>query len=661
MDTPISPTASPTARQRCWAAVQALGSLKLAVPLLATLAAVIAVATVLEADHGRAYAQWYVYQSGWFVGLLALLGVNIFFAAISRWPWKRHQIGFVVTHLGLLVLLAGSIQTFFTGVEGQVTLAEGESASKMLIPQQTQITASWVGQPKELPYEFTFEAGPVSWREGKSLDLGELDGVAVRVLRYYRHARVVENWITDESATGGPVVRLRLQGPHGDSSAEHVLVDQDHGDEALVGPIHLRFQRATADVMLEDFLKPPTENMGQKGLLLAYHGNRVKPIAVDDHVGKTVALDGGAAVEIVEYLANAKPEPSYRFRSAGDEPRNPLLELRVHLPGEKEPLRQLAFAKSPLLNLDPILGRVCPIQFRYYHPAVKPPSAVEFLQTSDGRLHCRVFADNRLVPKGEVQAGSTIEMPGKFTFVLVEHLRHARQKITFESQDVDASQADKIEPAAEIEISAAGVTQTIWLQRNHPELGARSVVTPHGALRVRLGHGEAPLGFALKLVDFRREQNPGRAGNAAFSSLVRVVDQQQDVNEEREISMNQPLTRNGLTFYQSGFNEAAGHGAETSTLSVARDPGRLVKYAGSLMICFGIAIMFYMRAYFFKSVPHAASWRWNRDRSPVPEAAGELATDKSFGAGALVSTAAPEPALARAGAGDADLEDQTHS
>src|SRR6516165_10170130 len=122
------------------AVVHWLGSLKLAVLLLLTLGAVIAVATVLEAEHGRAYAQWYVYHSRWFVVLLVLLGINIFSAALSRWPWKPHHTGFVVTHAGLLVLLAGSVQSFVGGGEGQVTLAEAESTAKMIVPHQSQIT-----------------------------------------------------------------------------------------------------------------------------------------------------------------------------------------------------------------------------------------------------------------------------------------------------------------------------------------------------------------------------------------------------------------------------------------------------------------------------------------------------------------------------------------
>jgi hypothetical protein len=125
------------------------------------------------------------------------------------------------------------------------------------------------------------------------------------------------------------------------------------------------------------------------------------------------------------------------------------------------------------------------------------------------------------------------------------------------------------------------------------------------------------------LKDFRRNTNPGRAGNAAFASVVRLVDVNRGVDEERTISMNEPLTHNRLTFYQSGFHDV-GHGAEASTLSVAFDPGRPLKYGGSLLICLGIAIMFYMRAYFFKSVPRMRIERsesrgeTNADLEPTP-------------------------------------------
>jgi len=49
--------------------------------------------------------QW-IYQTKGFAILLAFLGTNILCAALIRYPWKKRQTGFVITHAGLLVLLA---------------------------------------------------------------------------------------------------------------------------------------------------------------------------------------------------------------------------------------------------------------------------------------------------------------------------------------------------------------------------------------------------------------------------------------------------------------------------------------------------------------------------------------------------------------------------
>jgi hypothetical protein len=599
---------SETLRRLLGRALRVLGSLKLAVALLIVLAATIAVATVLEAKHGRAYSQWYVYHSGWFINLLALLGVNIFSAAASRWPWKRHQTGFVITHAGLLVLLAGSLRTFHKGVEGQVTLRVGETATKMHIPNQSQITATWTGRTDEPPYEFSFEHGPVDWREGRTLSLGEIDGIGARVLRYYQHARAVEEWLPDETGQGGPAVKIRVEGPDSEP-VEHVLADDDYGDEAFAGPVRIQLRRATGDAMLRDFLAPPTDNLGKKGLLLAYFENHAERIPVEENLGKKVPLaDTGAAVQIVQYMPDATGDAHGNFRSRGVDPKNPLLELRVWLPRLKDPLRQWAFANSSLLNLDFVYGRVCPVKFEYHHPAITQPPAIDLMQTRDGKLYARHFANNQLVSHGVMKVGESIQLSDQSRMSLVEHIVHAREHVAFKPVLVEASSEEKPEAAAEIAVSAGGRTQTVWLQRNHSEHGTRTLTTPDGALQVSFGYAEAPLGFSLNLVNFQRERNPGGIGNASFASLVRVVEAGQE--EEREIWMNHPLTRNGLTFYQSGFNEGA-QGAESSTFSVACDPGRAIKYAGSLMICLGIATMFYMKAYFFKNASRPAG-KWAR-------------------------------------------------
>ena len=81
-------------------------------------------ATLLESRYGGRVAQELVYRTWWFALLLALLAVNVLCAALKKYPWKRHQAGFLITHAGLLVLVFGGLLTLLCGVEGQMVLID---------------------------------------------------------------------------------------------------------------------------------------------------------------------------------------------------------------------------------------------------------------------------------------------------------------------------------------------------------------------------------------------------------------------------------------------------------------------------------------------------------------------------------------------------------
>ena len=75
-------------------------------------------------------------------------------------------------------------------------------------------------------------------------------------------------------------------------------------------------------------------------------------------------------------------------------------------------------------------------------------------------------------------------------------------------------------------------------------------------------------------------------------------------DEQRQIAMNEPLTVGKFTFYQSSFEDSPS-GGKRSVLSVAYDPGRRLKYLGSLMICAGTLLMFLVRSKLLPSDPHS--------------------------------------------------------
>jgi hypothetical protein len=591
-----------SAKKYASAIIRALASIKFAVGLIVTLAVVIAIATILETKHGRQYSQWYVYHREWFVGLLGLLAASVFSAAYVRFPWKRHQTGFVITHTGLLVLLAGSIATYFQGIEGQVVLVEGSSTDQLILSDRCQITVQRVERPNERPYVFVFDSGPVDWKSGTSLDIGSVDGLSARVLRYYHRSQLVENWVADPARRGGPMIRFQLEGADGGGHIEHYLTDADYGAEIFAGPIAIRLQKAANEAMLADFLQPQTGDLGKKGQLTIYYDKHVERVSVDEKVGQAVPIGyKGANVELVQFLGNAKLDAEGQFQPVGDDMRNPLVELKVELPGDEKPYRQVAFAKSPLLNFDGVYERDCPVKFVYRHPAVKLQTSIEFMQGANGKLYGRTTEAGQIKLHGEVTTGGQLELQGGFSFTVAEYLPHVRREISFQPAQAEASENTLREsPAAEVEIALGDVKKTVWLQRDNPKLQSQAVELGDGLVRAHFTAAQIPLGFTIELVDFKRELNPGNSGNAAYSSLVKLIDTERQIDENRLISMNQPLAHSGLRLYQSSFSDA-GHGNESSIFSVAYDPGRPLKYAGSLMICLGIATMFYMRAYFFKS------------------------------------------------------------
>lgn len=571
-----------------------LASLRLAVTLLVVLAAVLAWATIIESAHDREYAQWYVYRSSWFVGLLAVLAANILAATLIRFPWKWSQAGFVIAHAGLLVLLVGSIQTLRGGIEGRLLVAEGERANDIVLNQRSKITAHWQKLGGDYIVGFGFDGGPTDWSEDDTLDFGVADGIGIKVLKYYPHARRQTQWAASDAKTDWGALRLEVLAPEGAPVGDEWLGGNAFGSEMIVGPSRFVLLPVAADTMLEDFLKPPVrDELPEQGLLAAHYDGQSKHIPVGENIGKRVEL-GDLEVEIAEYHPNARPAGGGRFDSAGDQPKNPLVEIRVHTADDKEPIRQIAFAKLPLLNLDGVHGWRCPVKFWYHHPAVTPAPGAEFLQAPDRKLYCRAVVEGAYQDPREVKQGDEIELGAGFKLVLQEYLPRARQEVSFVPVAKSAG-GDQLEAAAQVEVLAGDVTQRVWLKRNDDRHGFARLPTPDGSLLLTFGYESLPLGFSLELVDFQREQNPGGMGDASFASVVRLIDEASGIDEERTIAMNQPLTHGKFTFYQSSFMEQPGQG-DLSVLSVAYDPGRGLKYAGSLMICAGTFLMFYVRS-----------------------------------------------------------------
>jgi len=115
---------TPLLMRLCLYPYQWAASLSLAVTLLTVMAATFGFGTFVESFYGTPTAQFFIFQTWWFNLLGVMLAINIACAALIRFPWKRHQTGFVITHIGLLTMLFGLTMSRMTGIDAQMTIFE---------------------------------------------------------------------------------------------------------------------------------------------------------------------------------------------------------------------------------------------------------------------------------------------------------------------------------------------------------------------------------------------------------------------------------------------------------------------------------------------------------------------------------------------------------
>lgn len=112
-----------------------LGGIYLAIALISTAAITVITGTILESktDSHLLAASW-TYENPLFFFLLALFFVNILFAALRRWPFKKRHIPFLITHLGLLMIIGGTMIKNRFGLQGQLTVWEGSGNQHVVLP-----------------------------------------------------------------------------------------------------------------------------------------------------------------------------------------------------------------------------------------------------------------------------------------------------------------------------------------------------------------------------------------------------------------------------------------------------------------------------------------------------------------------------------------------
>ena len=229
-------------------------SLKLAVVLLAVIIVAAIAGTIYESSFDANVARTYVYGAPWFNLWLVLLGANLTVSALSRWPWRKHHLAFLITHLGIITLLIGSLIGRIWGVEGTITLFKGEPPTNRLLVNQRQLRVHDVdGIVKGYPAEFLHH--PPTQQHPR--DLGLLaSGAHLRIIDY---APTIEGKLNPKPLNDGGAPALHftiataMMNQHLDG---WLLADDPQNGNFSMGLANIELKRGTApDIGRDDSSK----------------------------------------------------------------------------------------------------------------------------------------------------------------------------------------------------------------------------------------------------------------------------------------------------------------------------------------------------------------------------------------------------------------------
>jgi hypothetical protein len=588
--------------------------------------------TLVESWYGRPAALQVVYGTWWFVTLLGLLGLNIFFAAVKKWPWQRHQVGFLITHVGLLTLVTGGVVDSLLGTTGSIALVDDarlahldpHTTSRAIDRSVQMIRVRRSSRPSAEALGAAFAPGPLPWPDDSACDvlprvLSRLahpwprswscdvgDGVRLDVLAYHPHTRAEPYGpATDAEVPSFAALQVQLASAQTGLLPPVWVACQGSRGASRVGPGLVEFlAHQLTPGQLQEFKSPPL-SAGPEGQLVVGLAGRTHRVDVAAARAEQ-PLGSGWELRIVEHVPNvARPGD----RLAAD----PAVMVQLHR-GEGRPIRLRVMARQGG-ELSP--GSVpLPDDFwMWYHPPDprygedRLRGLLQFATTADGALWYRsLHGDGRVESVGPValsadgpSARQRIWSGMGAKFQVLQYLPRAQAGPHFVPLEQGPADVDS-SPALRCRLANEKKSVEFWIGRS--DAGYIPVVLGSETFQIGYHPAVRELGFELTLLRAEQATDPeGKPSTQA--SVVLLSDRAQGIEGQPcTIMLNQPLSHNGCKIYQAGHMSLGpddeGRPHSRVLLVVNRDRGVWLKYAGSAMVATGILCMFLMRAYIFK-------------------------------------------------------------
>lgn len=571
-----------------------LGSLKFAIVLISSLVVLLIISTSLESVWGTSFAQKTFYQSQWFDLFLSLLWINIFCSTLTRYPFKKHHTGFVVTHIGILTLLAGALLTRLLGIEGQMMLVEGEH--KYSIQQDGYVLniATADRSPAVISVPDTLVKGEVTVKvPGTDLLL--------RVNRVSEHCVPTQGVL--EGTAQDPANHAIQAALHSDTvglDQTFSLIEKDpenlHSATASIGPATLLLKAE------QDPANPPRSRLriSKRGGEDLFAMELTPEVIARWQEGVSEEKIPLSSTELtltnIRYLPNAKVDENNRLINAPEDIHfNPAIEFEVYdSQGHRE--RHTKFALFP--DFDSLHGKTSgnlfdlsmaleiPIPESAQEP--QPPYLI-FSVSPKGEWTYRSLSSKGSSQEGAISLNSPTSagwMDITFTVTKIYHRAVISKQVIEDPYGAGGAFGAEISLVQE----GSAAEQKQWVLLDRPVV----IETKKGPLQLALTAKDLTLPFLLQLADFRKVDYPGTQNPSSFESDVLLYDMKEKTTIQKTISMNKPLDHAGFRIFQSSYIQDPSVG-EASIFTIAKNPGITFIYSGAVILFTGVILLFYIK------------------------------------------------------------------
>lgn len=598
MNATASPPASPARARRdlierrqkespVWWVIHRLGSLNFALVLLATIAAACAAATFAESGFNTKIAHVYFYKNPLFLVWLGALCVNLFAVTLTRWPWQKKHIGFIVTHYGIITLLIGAMIGMHTGYEGNVTLKKDAPPTSRIVTSRSVIQIESPTDTALYLMPFDAEATKPSERRPRTFPV---PGTSLKIVAdaFNANLQKEKKLVVSETADAAPAALLRFSSRMASQTVDlpFALTGGQPAEEDFFGLARITFRPelppapAPADqetqMVFAKFAPVVQPGAAASGLSvrLSEDGTKVTILNAEG-VGATYLREEIMNKPITEAAAVVTVEgywPDFAMQdgkpvSKSPRPENPAALVRI------QPVSEGTDTK-PTLELAPADGGT--------------------------RLAYQLRRGGQLAASGTAAPGESFALGWADWQAEVQQVLPAAVVVSETHPGPDTEDGVQGIPGfrARLENAAGQAGPPRWVESGQ----VTSLTDGTQVVRIAYGLESKPVPFSIRLVNFEIPRDEGTDSPSDFRATVEFRDAKTGETKTGLARMNQPASFPGtlaanLTGINYKFSQAEWNPRDLNetTLQVLYDPGWLLKWVGSLGICVGIAIMFYWK------------------------------------------------------------------